>query len=538
MPKTQEMNFTQKCILMSIVAKEKNLVLVNSFNNIPFVKLYTAKQDNEIFIYSKIKGALCLFARKDPNKKLFCLRIYNIDNYSVVFNMELQKDHLKYFTQYNDDFYYMQLRESLLGFKFNSRQSGKNFHNILKEEPKIEVLEQNEKSMSIKSKDISKTINKVNETIKLKIKNTFQIVQTKGGGGWFGKKEDNFPHMVINDKKGEFFDLSMIPKMYFFLKNVEISDKLYKMVIFSDNNLPKNQCQKYVLKYDKYFDFNSKTSPLKIIEKDFINILDKKIYINILVNNMINDMKMNERLNIFKKEHIKRSKKKGANKLSSKRGIRPFHLKKTTSSKHLSRVGSESSMLEGYYSDNNENRSSIVSDSGLSSLTNNNNNNKPKVINKDKYSNDRKSISELTYTAFDNIIDSDEDSDKNEAGFKYFEEDKKKKSVQNQKKAPTQKTLKKSISSDYILGDKDKSKKDKKKAEDLMNFLGGDSVAIPEIDEDEGENKNIIINKGNSKQMNSTLYFNKNFKNKVNMSSKTSLTGFLMATNKLAKNKK
>ena len=248
MPKTQEMNFTQKCILMSIVAKEKNLVLVNSFNNIPFVKLYTAKQDNEIFIYSKIKGALCLFARKDPNKKLFCLRIYNIDNYSIVFNMELQKDHLKYFTQYNDDFYYMQLRESLLGFKFNSRQSGKNFHNILKEEPKMEVLEQNEKSMSIKSKDISKTINKVNETIKLKIKNTFQIVQTKSGGGWFGKKEDNFPHMVINDKKGEFFDLSMIPKMYFFLKNVEISDKLYKMVIFSDNNLPKNQCQKYVLK--------------------------------------------------------------------------------------------------------------------------------------------------------------------------------------------------------------------------------------------------------------------------------------------------
>ena len=195
-------------------------------------------------------------------------------------------------------------------------------------------------------------------------------------------------------------------------------------------------------------------------------------------------------------------------------------------------------MLEGYYSDNNENRSSIVSDSGLSSLTNNNNNNKPKVINKDKYSNDRKSISELTYTAFDNIIDSDEDSDKNEEGFKYFEEDKKKKSVQNQKKAPTQKTLKKSISSDYILGDRDKSKKEKKKAEDLMNFLGGDSVAIPEIDEDEGENKNIIINKGNSKQMNSTLYFNKNFKNKVNMSSKTSLTGFLMASNKLAKNKK
>ena len=44
---------------MSIIAKEKNMILVNSFNNIPFVKLYTANSYNEIFIYSKIKGALC-----------------------------------------------------------------------------------------------------------------------------------------------------------------------------------------------------------------------------------------------------------------------------------------------------------------------------------------------------------------------------------------------------------------------------------------------------------------------------------------------
>ena len=101
-----------------------------------------------------------------------------------------------------------------------------------------------------------------------------------------------------------------------------------------------------------------------------------------------------------------------------------------------------------------------------------------------------------------------------------------------------QKALKKSISSDYILGNKDKSKKSKKKAEDLINFLGGDSVAIPEIDEDEGENKNIVINNGNSKQINNSIYYNKNLKNKINITSKSSLTGFLMTTNKLGKNKK
>ena len=531
MSKSPKINFTRKCILMSIIAKEKNMILVNSFNNIPFVKLYTANIHNEIFIYSKIKGALCLFINKDQNKKLFYLRIYDVQNYSIIFNMELEKEHFKYFIQYNDDFYFMQLRNSLLGFKFNSRQNGKNFHNILKEEPNKDVLDQNEKSIMIKPKDITKTINKVNESIKLKIKNIFQIIPKKGGGGgWFGKKEENFSNLVINDKKGEYLDLSIIPNVYFFLKNVEISDILCKMIMFTDKKNPKNICQNIILKYDRFFDFKSKTSPFKIIEKDFLNILDKKSYINILVNNVINDMKMHERLDIFKKEHIKRAKKKGGYKLNSKRGVKPLQYKKTLSSQNIFRT-SCSSILDG---DNNDNRSSIASDSGLSGLLTNNDN-QHKVINKDKYSNDRKSINELTYTAFDNIMDSDEDNDKNEAGFKYFEEDKKKVPVQNQKKKPVQKTLKKSISSDYILGNKDKSKKSKKKAEDLINFLGGDSVAIPEIDEDEGENKNVIINNGNSKQINNTIYFNKNMKNKINISSKSSLTGFLMTTNKLGK---
>ena len=534
MSKNPKLNFTRKCILMSIITKEKNMILVNSFNNIPIVKLYTANIHNEIFIYSKIKGALCLFINKDHNKKLFYLRIYDVQNYSIIFNIELQKEHFKYFTQYNDDFYLMQLSNSLLGFKFDSRQNGKNFHNILKEEPNKDILEQNEKSLMIKPKDITKTINKVNESIKLKMKNKYQSIPKKGGGGWFGKKEDNFSNLVINDKKGEYLDLSVIPKVYSFLKNVEINDKLCKMIIFTDKQIQKKFYQNIIFKYDRCFDFKSKTSPLKILEKDFLNILDKKSYINILVNNMINDMKMHERLDIFKKEHIKRSKKKGGYKLNTKRGVKPFQYKKTLSNRNIFR--SDSSLLDGYYSDNNDNRSSIASDSGLSGLLTSNDN-QHKVINKDKYSNDRKSINELTYTAFDNIMDSDEDSDKNEAGFKYFEEDKKKVPAQNQKKMPAQKTLKKAISSDYILGNKNKSKKSKKKAKDIINFLEGDSVAITEIDEDEGENKNII-NKGNSKQINNTIYFNKNLKNKININSKSSLTGFLMATNKLGKNKK
>ena len=533
------MNFTKKCILMSVISQEKNITLVNSFNNIPLVKLYTANITDENFIYSKLKGALCFFVNKDQNKNLFYLKIYDIQNYSIVFNMELKKEQIKYFIQYSDDFYFMQLRESLIGFKFKSKLDGKNFHNILKEEQKFEVLAQNEKSKTIKPKEISKTISKVNDSIKLKLKEKFQVVQKKGDGGFFSKKEENFKIMKINDKKGEYLDLSMIPNIYFFLKTVEISDILCKMVIFPDKKFPKILCKKYVLKYDNSFDFNSRTAPLKIIEKDFLNILNKKAYINLLVNNIINDMKMHERLDIFKKEHIKRNKKKAGYKLALKKTIRGFASKKTKeqSSRRLSRVSSETSIFESNKNEKaNDMRSSISSNSGLSGLYNTEN--QPKIKKKDKYTNDRKSISELVTASFENIIDSDDDDNNNQAGFSYFKEEKKKAPVQPQKKFPAQKTLKKSISSDYILGQKDKSKKSKKKAEDLANFLGGDSLAIPEMEEDEGENKNSILNTESSKQVQTSKYINSNFKSKINMSSKTSLTGFLMTTNKLGKNKK
>ena len=543
MPK---LNFTRKCILMSVISKEKNLILVNSFNNIPFVKLYTTNNDYENFIYSKIKGALCLFMNKDQNKVLFYLRIYDIKNYSIVFNMELKKEHLKYFTQYSDDFYIMQLRESLLGFGFSSIKAGKHFHQILKEEPNKEILEQNEKALAIKPKEIAKNINKVSEAIKLKLRNKFQDTMKKGGGGWFSKKEEtyHFPHLEINDKKGEYLDLSNIPNIYIFIKNVEISDILSKMVIFPERKLPKALCQKYILKYENSFDFYNINSPLKIIEKDFLNIANKKIYVNIWVSNMINDMKMHERLDIFKKEHIKRARKKEGYKIHKKKTNKSYMSRKTRDfstsrqSRHLSRVSSESSLFEESTNTRNDGRSSISSNSGLSGLYNTNDNHQ-RYKSKDKYTNDRESINELNVVTLDNMMDSDDDNSNNDAGFKYFADDKKKKPVQTKKKAPAEKTMKKSVSSDYILGNKkDNSKKSKKKAEDLMNFLGGESVAIPEMDEDEGENRTKALNTPSSNQVTSNIYVNNKFKNKINVSSKSSLTGFLMTTNKLGKNKK
>ena len=63
-------SFTKRCILMSKIALNTNLILVNSFDILPIVKLYFADSNQENFIYSKIKGVICFFMENEQlNKK-------------------------------------------------------------------------------------------------------------------------------------------------------------------------------------------------------------------------------------------------------------------------------------------------------------------------------------------------------------------------------------------------------------------------------------------------------------------------------------
>ena len=109
---------------MTVISKDKNVVLVNSFDKIPIVKLYTASSSYENFIYSKIKGAFCLLMSKGKNNESqYFFRIYSLKDYSTLFNMEIKKANMQYITQYKEDFYFMELRNSFLGFKFLSKDS-------------------------------------------------------------------------------------------------------------------------------------------------------------------------------------------------------------------------------------------------------------------------------------------------------------------------------------------------------------------------------------------------------------------------------
>ena len=116
---------------------------------------------------------------KDPKNRKYFFRIYDLKDYSLLFNIEIRKEYMQYITQYKEDFYFLELRESFLGFKFLSNESGRLLFLLLNEYPKKEVLAQNEGAMNIKPKDIAKTTNKVIYYIKMPLKYIHLKIQAK-----------------------------------------------------------------------------------------------------------------------------------------------------------------------------------------------------------------------------------------------------------------------------------------------------------------------------------------------------------------------
>ena len=355
-----EINFTKRCILMSVISKEKNMILINSFHKIPIVKLFTADSNFENFVYSKIKGAFCLFMSKerDIKNRKYYFRIYDLKDYSLLFNIEIKKEYIQYISQYKDDFYFMQLHQSFLGFQFLSKESGRVFFLLLNEDPKKEVIEQNEGSMNIKPKDLSKTLTKVIDYIKMRLKYKFESsggASNAASGSNYrrrdasSQKKENFPIMNINDNKGEYLDTSPIPEIEELLDNIEIDTEEKNVLLFANKKLNYEKCQKIVKKYESNMDNtirrrNQSNVPVYIIDKDCMNILNKELYTNILTKNVLNNLNAQKRLDIFKQEHKKRHKGKGI----------PTGAGRRKSKSRMSKVGKRDSRLSFFSKDSSE----------------------------------------------------------------------------------------------------------------------------------------------------------------------------------------
>ena len=447
-----EINFTKRCILMSVISQEKNIVLINSFHKIPIVKLFTADSTSENFIYSKIKGAFCLFMskEKDPNNRKYFFRIYDLKDYSLLFNIEIRKEYMQYITQYKEDFYFLELRESFLGFKFLSKESGRLFFLLLNEDPKKEVLDQNERAMNIKSKDIAKTTNKVIDYIKMRLKYTFENSGKASGTNYrkrdiSSQKKELFPTMIINDKKGEYLDTSKIPEIELLVNNIEIDDSDSSVLLFTEKNLDYEKCKKLIKKYDNNMENNTtrrRNTPnitVNIIDKDCTNIINKNAYIEIMVKNMLNSIRTQKRLDIFMQEHKKRHKgpptgigrRKTKSRLSrvGKRDSRLSSLSKMTSERTtVSESNSEDKNRRMSYNMNPTLKyKSIKSPNNIASnnIKTNNKMNAKSVDkeNKGHFAKDKRKINSMQSTEMFGGMDDEDDGDLDKGGFNYFTND-------------------------------------------------------------------------------------------------------------------
>ena len=423
-----EINFTKRCILIAVISRDKNLVLINSFHKIPIVKLYTADSSYEYFIYSKIKGAFCILMtkEKDIKNRKYYFRIYSLKDYSILFNMEVKKEYMQYITQYKeDDFYFMELRSSFLGFKFLSQHSAQIFFLLLNEDPKEEVLEQNEGAKNIKPKDISKTVNKVTDYIKARLKYKLESYGSVSKSAYSNKRKDNsskkgnFSSLNVNDVKGEYLDTSVIPDVELLINNLEIDDINLNCYLFTEKNLNLKKCKEIVKTYqnnnslNKYRRRSEPNVPMTIIDKDCHTIANTDLYVEIMTKNMINNIRTQKRLEIFQKEHKKRHMGLGtvSHKISRKTKSRSPKVGSSLVS-NLSKYGLDRFSLNNY---NTEKR---ISSNYIYNATNNSSKKKVEAKSVDRensgdFANDKRQINSIPKTeVFKELEFEDEDDDK------------------------------------------------------------------------------------------------------------------------------
>ena len=153
----KELTFIQKCIIMANIIHDQNKHVINSFNNIPYVKLYSSNIEDEKFVYSKIKGALMLIHEEDNDDSNFFLQIYDINNYSMEFNFQINQILLDK-KIVDEKFIGIPTKNYCIGFKFSSDDSMKNFLLSLKCEKPEYYINERVKEFECENSEIQKII--------------------------------------------------------------------------------------------------------------------------------------------------------------------------------------------------------------------------------------------------------------------------------------------------------------------------------------------------------------------------------------------
>lgn len=287
--KSKELSYTQKCIILANLVTDKKKVLINSFDNIPLVKLYTANLKQENFVYSKIKGALCLLYEEENKNIIYYLQIYDINYFSLAFNLQVNQKMVKDLIKIEQNFFCLPTKFHFLGFKFNSKDSMEKFIKFFKCEEKIDkkALDINLKGRDFKCayKDIIKIIKDVKSDFEKKF-----------------KAIDSVKDKIEKEKDKNIFQ--KFDELYYLINCVEYDEENKKFNVFIDKTFNPKIIQPYIDIYKKTK--NKSTLNLRIIFDDYTHIYNKKIYVDLLINNLWNNFEETKRLIIFKREHKKR----------------------------------------------------------------------------------------------------------------------------------------------------------------------------------------------------------------------------------------
>ena len=285
----KELSYTQKCIILANIGIDKKKILINLFDNIPLVKLYTANLKQENFVYSNIKGALCFLVEEENKKVNYYLQIYHINYFSLAFCLQVNQNMIKDLMKLENNFFCLPTKFHFLGFKFTSKDSMEKFLKIFtcESEPDKTALDINKKGRDFKCtyKDILKSIKDCKSDFEKKFKAIDKI------SGTAEKEKD----------KNVFHKLD---ELHYLVNCIEYDEDNKKFNIFIDKTINQRIIQSYIVLYKTAKNKNSLN--IRIIFDDYTHIYDKKIYVNLLINNLMNNFAEAKRLIIFKREHKKR----------------------------------------------------------------------------------------------------------------------------------------------------------------------------------------------------------------------------------------
>ena len=289
--KNKELSYTQKCMILANIFTDKKKILINLYDNMPLVKLYSAGFNQENFIYSKIRGALC-FILEEGDKDKYFLQIYDIKNNSLAFNLPVNQLMIKELIRIenNNTFFCLQTKFEFFGFKFKSKDAMEKFLSIFKFQDKKQL------DMNIQPRDnkcASKEIIRTIKNVKSDFEKKFKAIDSISG-------------KVEKEKDKNVF--KKLDELYYLLNCIEYDKINKKLNIFIDRTINPKIIQSYIDIYKK----SDKKNELffRIIFNDYTHILNKNVYVELLIGNLMNNFVEAKRLIIFRREHKKRHEKK------------------------------------------------------------------------------------------------------------------------------------------------------------------------------------------------------------------------------------